>query len=127
MSNSTKRAIVIADIVLFFILLNTLPFETKATQGLSILIFIAVLWLTEALHTTITAILIPVFAVATGLMSTKSTLYGFSDPTIFLFGSNPPCLFFFSQKAQFFLVLETFFLYFVALLLAFDYVVCAQP
>ena len=85
MSNSTKRAIVIADIVLFFILLNTLPFETKATQGLSILIFIAVLWLTEALHTTITAILIPVLAVATGLMSTKSALYGFSDPTIFLF------------------------------------------
>ena len=85
MSNSTKTAIVLADIVLFFVLLWVLPFETKVSQGLAILAFIAVLWLTEALHTTITAILIPVLAVSTGLMPTKSALHGFSDPTIFLF------------------------------------------
>lgn len=85
MSNTTKTAIIVADIVLFCILLYTLPFESKVTQGLSILIFIAVLWLTEALHTTITAILIPILAVATGLMNTTSALHGFSDPTIFLF------------------------------------------
>ncbi len=85
MTNSTKTAIVIADIVLFFILLYALPFESKVTKGLAILIFIAVLWITEALHTTITAILIPILAVATGLMNTKAALYGFSDPTIFLF------------------------------------------
>lgn len=85
MSNTTKTAIIVADIVLFCILLYTLPFESKVTQGLSILIFIAVLWLTEALHTTITAILIPILAVATGLMNTTAALHGFSDPTIFLF------------------------------------------
>lgn len=85
MSNTTKTAIIVADIVLFCILLYALPFESKVTQGLSILIFIAVLWLTEALHTTITAILIPILAVATGLMNTTSALHGFSDPTIFLF------------------------------------------
>ncbi len=85
MSNSTKTAIVLVDIVLFIALLYMLPFETKVNQGLAILVFIAVLWLTEALHTTVTAILIPVLAVATGLMSTKTALHGFSDPTIFLF------------------------------------------
>lgn len=85
MSNTTKTAIIVADIVLFCILLYALPFESKVTQGLSILIFIAVLWLTEALHTTITAILIPILAVATGLMNTTAALHGFSDPTIFLF------------------------------------------
>lgn len=85
MSNSTKTAIVLVDIVLFIALLYVLPFETKVNQGLAILVFIAVLWLTEALHTTVTAILIPVLAVATGLMNTKTALHGFSDPTIFLF------------------------------------------
>lgn len=85
MSNTTKTAIIVADIVLFYILLYALPFESRVTQGLSILIFIAVLWLTEALHTTITAILIPILAVATGLMNTTAALHGFSDPTIFLF------------------------------------------
>ena len=85
MSSIVKIAIVLVDIILFGVLLWLLPFETKVNQGLAILVFIAVLWLTEALHTTVTALLIPVLAVATGLMSTKVSLHGFADPTIFLF------------------------------------------
>lgn len=85
MSSSTKTCIVIADIVIFVSLLYLLPFETKVNQGLAILVFIAILWLSEALHVTITAILIPILAVATGLTNTKTALYGFSDPNIFLF------------------------------------------
>lgn len=85
MSLSTKTCIVIADIVIFVSLLYLLPFETKVNQGLAILVFIAILWLSEALHVTITAILIPILAVATGLTNTKTALYGFSDPNIFLF------------------------------------------
>ncbi|EDO8527578.1 DASS family sodium-coupled anion symporter [Campylobacter jejuni] len=85
MSNSIKTFIIVADIILFIALLALLPFETKVNQGLAILAFIAVLWLSEALHVTITAILIPILAVIMGLMPTKSALHGFADPNIFLF------------------------------------------
>lgn len=83
---SHKNGIIfILDIVLFFVLLNVLPFEPKANSGLALLAFIAVLWLSEALHVTITALLVPLLAVALGLVSTKQALVGFADPTIFLF------------------------------------------
>ncbi len=36
--------IVLADIALFFILLNVLPFDPNVVLGLSILVFIAILW-----------------------------------------------------------------------------------
>lgn len=77
--------ILIADIVLFFVLLNTLPFEPNANKGLALLVFVAVLWLTEALHVTVTALIIPLLAVCLGLVSSKDALASFADPTIFLF------------------------------------------
>ncbi|MGC6406543.1 DASS family sodium-coupled anion symporter [Bisgaard Taxon 45] len=73
------------DIVIFFILLNVLPFDPKANKGLALLVFIAILWLTEALHVTVTALLVPLLAVGLGLVATKSALAAFADPTIFLF------------------------------------------
>ncbi|MCX2682303.1 DASS family sodium-coupled anion symporter [Campylobacter sp. MIT 21-1685] len=85
MSNLLKTAIVIVDIIIFFLLLCFLPFEHKVNSGLAILIFAAVLWLSEALHVTITSILIPVLAIGTGLLSTKNALANFADPNIFLF------------------------------------------
>lgn len=80
-----KACIIIFDIILFGLLLYFLPFETKVNQGLAILVFVAVLWLTEAIHVTITAILIPILAALTGLMSTKNALVSFADANIFLF------------------------------------------
>lgn len=81
-----KNAIIlIADIVLFFLLLAYLPFEPKANKGLALLVFVAVLWLTEALHVTVTALMVPVMSIALGLVSTKTALASFSAPTIFLF------------------------------------------
>ncbi len=77
--------ILLLDVILFFILLNTLPFEPAATKGLALLAFVAVLWLTEALHVTITALLIPILAIGLGLVSSKEALAAFADPTIFLF------------------------------------------
>lgn len=85
MSSTVKTYIVLLDIVVFVALLYLLPFETKVNQGLAILVFIAVLWLSEALHVTITAILVPILAVATGLTTTNKALTGFADPNIFLF------------------------------------------
>ncbi|WP_032093806.1 MULTISPECIES: DASS family sodium-coupled anion symporter [Pasteurellaceae] len=81
-----KSAIIfLVDIVLFIILLNVLPFDPKANKGLALLVFIAVLWLTEALHVTITALLVPLLAIGLGLVATKDALVAFADPTIFLF------------------------------------------
>lgn len=77
--------ILLFDIVLFFVLLNTLPFEPAASKGLALLVFVAVLWLTEALHVTVTALLVPVLAIGLGLVKSKEALSAFADPTIFLF------------------------------------------
>ena len=45
----------------------------------------AILWLTEALHVTVTALLVPLLAIALDLVTTKQALVAFADPTIFLF------------------------------------------
>lgn len=77
--------ILLLDVVLFFALLAYLPFDPKANKGLALLAFVAVLWLTEALHVTITALLVPILAIGLGLVSSKEALATFADPTIFLF------------------------------------------
>ncbi|MDP8161869.1 DASS family sodium-coupled anion symporter [Pasteurella skyensis] len=86
----TKRSwrntiILLADIVLFFALLNFLPFSVAENKGLALLAFIAVLWLTEALHVTVTALLVPIMAVGLGIVQSKAALASFASPTIFLF------------------------------------------
>lgn len=89
-------AIVILATLLSFGLYNVLPYDENANKGLSLLLFIGILWLTEAVHITITALLVPVLAVALGMplenaskelvpISTKQALATFADPVIFLF------------------------------------------
>lgn len=77
--------IVLADIVLFAVLYNTLPVEPNVALGISMLIFTAILWLTEALHVTVTAVLVPVMAVIFKVFSTTAALSNFANPIIFLF------------------------------------------
>ena len=83
--NTRNNLIFIADVVLFFILLNTLPFTPEANKSLALLVFIAILWLTEALHVTVTALLVPILGILLGLVKSKEALAAFADPTIFLF------------------------------------------
>ena len=85
MSSMTKSYIVIADIILFVLLLSFLPFSDTENKGLAMLVFVAVLWLSEAVHVTITAITIPVLAAILGLVPTAKALNGFSDSNIYLF------------------------------------------
>ncbi|EOR10098.1 DASS family sodium-coupled anion symporter [Acinetobacter genomosp. 15BJ] len=76
-------------------LYQILPYDEHANKGLSLLLFIAILWLTEAIHITITALLVPVLAVLIGMpsdsngelvpISTSKALSTFADPIIFLF------------------------------------------
>src|SRR5690606_36793361 len=63
----------------------TLPVEKEVATGLSILAFVAVLWLTEAIHVSITALLVPLLAVGFGVFKTNQALSNFADPIIFLF------------------------------------------
>ena len=54
-------------------------------RALALMWAIAVLWLTEALHVTVTAFLVPVLAVALGLMPVAAAVANFAHPIIFLF------------------------------------------
>ncbi len=78
-------AIIAIDIVLLIVLINFLPFDEKANAGLALMVFIGVLWLTEAIHVTITALLIPLLAIAFGLLDANNALKSFANPIIFLF------------------------------------------
>ncbi|HHX8490846.1 SLC13 family permease [Vibrio antiquarius] len=82
----TRNSMILnANIVLFIILFNTLPFEPQVVTGLTILVFVAILWLTEAIHVSITALLIPLLAVFLGVFNTQTALNNFSNSIIFLF------------------------------------------
>ncbi|GAA5317548.1 MAG: SLC13 family permease [Candidatus Pelagadaptatus aseana] len=61
------------------------PQQPRLAAGLAILTFIATLWLTEAIHITATALLVPVAAAVMGLMSVKEAFSSFASPIIFLF------------------------------------------
>ena len=86
MESIKKSLIIIAiDILIFALLYTFLPFERNANIGICILIFVGILWITEATHTAITALCVPFLAVIFGLENTSSALKTFADPVIFLF------------------------------------------
>ncbi|PSM51569.1 sodium:dicarboxylate cotransporter (permease SLC13 domain) [Campylobacter blaseri] len=94
----TKRGlkiIVIAAIIALVTFL-LLPYEPNTKKGLALLVFIGILWLTEAIHITITALLVPVLGILLGIQKVgkdgelvavglKEALANFASPTIFLF------------------------------------------
>lgn len=91
------RSIIIMAIaaVLSFGLYAILPFEPNPSKGLALLLFIAIMWLTEAVHITITALMVPILGVLIGVgkvtdgkftpMTIKSAMATFADPTIYVF------------------------------------------
>ena len=80
-----SNLIILINAALFVAMQLWLPFEPAIVDGLSILIFIAVLWLTEALDVSITALLVPILAVAFGVLDTTKALASFANPIIFIF------------------------------------------
>lgn len=82
-----KRALIILalDICLFVILYSLLPYERSENLGVCLLVFVGILWLTEAIHVSLTALLVPVLSVLLGLQNTSSALSTFANPVIFLF------------------------------------------
>ena len=85
----TTKGLVVTAIaaIISLLLFSFLPFDANVNKGLSILVFIGALWLTEALHVTITAILVVVIGVAAGIpdFDTTKALSSFSNPLIYLF------------------------------------------
>lgn len=59
--------------------------DVALKTGLSILVVIALLWMTETFHITVTALLVPVLAVLFGVFSVKEAMANFANPIIFLF------------------------------------------
>ncbi|QMT31056.1 SLC13 family permease [Alysiella filiformis] len=66
---------------------SILPYEDMANRGLAILLFVAILWFTEAVHITVTALMVPLLAVMFKIpdMGTKAALSSFADPIIYVF------------------------------------------
>ena len=90
MSSTTKnpkRGLVILalDLLLFFALLKGLPFSPEENKGLALLVFVGILWLTEAFNITVTSLMVPVFAIGLNVLNTKAAFAPFSEPIIFMF------------------------------------------
>ncbi len=56
-----------------------------AGSGIAIMVAIGWLWLSEALHVSVTAVLVPLLASASGVLAFDQALLQFADPVIFLF------------------------------------------
>lgn len=84
-----RRAAILIVVALLasIALYAAMPFEAAPRKGLALLLFIGILWLTEAVHITITALMVPVGALLLGLpkITTASAFAAFADPVIFLF------------------------------------------
>ncbi|SEI75985.1 solute carrier family 13 (sodium-dependent dicarboxylate transporter), member 2/3/5 [Allopseudospirillum japonicum] len=70
---------------LFMVMRWGLGLPESQAIGLGILCVIGVLWVTEALHVSVTALLVPVLAVFTGVFTMPEAVRAFADPIIFLF------------------------------------------
>ncbi len=71
-----------------FLPLGTLPGGVEPERvrvGLAILLVIGTLWLSEALPLAVTALLVPLFAIGTGVLDARAAFASFAHPLIFLF------------------------------------------
>lgn len=77
----------IAAVVSYVLYASVFPFDDMVNRGLALLVFVGTLWLTEAIHVTATAILVPLLAMLIGIpeFETKKALSHFADPIIFVF------------------------------------------
>ncbi|GIU10531.1 MULTISPECIES: DASS family sodium-coupled anion symporter [unclassified Shewanella] len=86
MSKQQKNLLILAaDILLLVLMYHFLPFDQGVNTGLAMLVFAAILWLTEAIHISVTAILIPILAVLFGVFETQAAMSNFANPIIYLF------------------------------------------
>ncbi|MDQ6572717.1 MAG: DASS family sodium-coupled anion symporter [Haemophilus parahaemolyticus] len=84
--NPTRGYMILAlDFLLFLALIKMLPFTPMEDRGLALLIFIGILWLTEAFNITVTSLMVPILAIGLNVLPTKAAFAPFSEPIIFMF------------------------------------------
>lgn len=84
--NPTRGYMILAlDFLLFLALIKLLPFTPMENRGLALLIFIGILWLTEAFNITVTSLMVPILAIGLNVLPTKAAFAPFSEPIIFMF------------------------------------------
>jgi sodium-dependent dicarboxylate transporter 2/3/5 len=64
---------------------STAPDPPALRAGLTLFVLVGGLWLTQALHLTVTALAVPLLAVLAGVLTPKEALAPFAHPVIFLF------------------------------------------
>ena len=76
---------------------EVVAFHSITKKGLALLLFIAIMWLSEAVHITITALMVPILGVLIGMaelnedgsiaktLKLANTLSSFANPTIYIF------------------------------------------
>lgn len=84
-SGKINWPVVLLTIVLAASLYQWLPLAQPLRAGLVIFLVAGMLWLTEAVHLSFTALLIPVLAALLGVMPVKQAFADFANPVIFLF------------------------------------------
>ena len=86
-TNFRGLMIAIVATIISVVLYQILPYDENVNKGLTILAFVAIMWFTEAVHITVTALMVPILAVVLGFpdMDIKKAMAGFADPTIYIF------------------------------------------
>lgn len=71
--------------LIFYLMPETISLDAR--KALALLTFVGLLWLTEALHVTVVALLVPILTVGLGIgdISISTALSTYSSPVIFLF------------------------------------------
>ncbi|OOF54481.1 SLC13 family permease [Rodentibacter genomosp. 2] len=77
--------ILVLDFMLMLVLIKILPFSPQENRGLALLVFVGILWLTEAFNITVTSLMVPIVAIGLGLINTQKALAPFSTPIIYMF------------------------------------------
>ena len=85
MNHKHKLLFIGINAIIFYLVMFKLPLEKDLAKGLAIFIFIALLWVFEVLHITVTSLLIPILASVTGIFSVGDALSHFASPILFLF------------------------------------------
>lgn len=80
-----KTMFLFASVAVFLAILEFSELEPTLAKGLALFALVAMLWVTEALHISITALLVPLLAIALGIDDVGGALSSFAHPILFLF------------------------------------------
>jgi len=83
---NTKQVInVLIAVIMAFTVGFNIDAQPSVQQGMGVFVAIAWLWITQALPISTTALLIPILAITSGLLTTSQAFKNFANPVIFLF------------------------------------------